>query len=71
MEAISSLINTSDPEFKANEAHQRKLAETLRQHIALVRQGGGEKYRNRHEAQGKLFVSDRIDRLLDPGSPFL
>jgi 3-methylcrotonyl-CoA carboxylase beta subunit len=36
-----------------------------------VRQGGGEKYRKRQESQGKLFVRDRIERLLDPGSPFL
>jgi acetyl-CoA carboxylase carboxyltransferase component len=36
-----------------------------------VRQGGGEKYRRRHEEQGKLFVRERIDLLLDPGSPFL
>ena len=36
-----------------------------------MRQGGGKKYRKRHESQGKLFVRDRIERLLDPGSPFL
>ncbi|MEK7328439.1 MAG: carboxyl transferase domain-containing protein, partial [Chloroflexota bacterium] len=35
------------------------------------RQGGGEKYQRRHEAQGKLFVRERIDKLLDPNSPFL
>jgi len=36
-----------------------------------MRQGGGEKYRQRHESLGKLFVRERIERLLDPGSPFL
>jgi acetyl-CoA carboxylase carboxyltransferase component len=36
-----------------------------------VRQGGGPKYQARHEQQGKLFVRERIERLLDAGSPFL
>ena len=43
----------------------------LNERLARARQGGGEKYRARHEAQGKLFVRERIERLLDPGSPFL
>ncbi len=43
----------------------------LKKRLALVRQGGGEKYRQRHEEQGKLFVRERIERLLDPGAPFL
>jgi acetyl-CoA carboxylase carboxyltransferase component len=47
------------------------LAEELRQRLAVVRQGGGAKYRQRQESQGKLFVRERIDRLLDAGSPFL
>jgi acetyl-CoA carboxylase carboxyltransferase component len=71
MEAIHSTINPSDPLFQQNAAHHRALAEDLRQQLLQVRQGGGEKYRERHEAQGKLFVRERIDRLLDPGSPFL
>jgi acetyl-CoA carboxylase carboxyltransferase component len=33
--------------------------------------GGGDKAQQRHAEQGKLFVRERIDRLLDPGSPFL
>ncbi len=57
--------------FAANAAHHRALADQLRADLNRVRQGGGEKYRQRHEAQGKLFVRDRIDKLLDPGSPFL
>ena len=36
-----------------------------------MRQGGGPKYLQRHREQGKLPVRERIDRLLDPGSPFL
>ena len=71
METISSSINTSSTEFKQNSEHHRSLANKLRERLALVRQGGGEKYRKRHESQGKLFVRERIERLLDPNSPFL
>ncbi len=70
MEVIESHI-VKDAQFEANAAHHRALVEQLKSRLAEVRQGGGEKYRQRHEAQGKLFVRERIDRLLDPGSPFL
>jgi 3-methylcrotonyl-CoA carboxylase beta subunit len=71
MDAIASSVNTSDPLFKTNEEYNRRLISELRQRLELVRQGGGEKYQQRHKAQGKLFVRERIDRLMDPGSPFL
>jgi 3-methylcrotonyl-CoA carboxylase beta subunit/propionyl-CoA carboxylase len=71
METLQSHISPNSAEFLANAAHQRALAEELRQRLELVRQGGGEKYRAHHEEQGKLFVRERIERLLDPGSPFL
>ena len=71
MEIISSNLDTQSPEYKANAEHHSVLAQELKDHLALVRQGGGEKYRKRQEEQGKLFVRERIERLLDPGSPFL
>ncbi len=71
VDVLHSSIHTTSPDFAANAAFHRGLAETLRADLAHVRQGGGPKYRQRHEAQGKLFVRERIDRLLDPGSPFL
>ncbi|HEU0291862.1 MAG TPA: carboxyl transferase domain-containing protein [Anaerolineales bacterium] len=71
METLETSISPSDPQFTANKEHNRGLAHTLRERLAYVRQGGGEKYRKRHEEQGKLFVRERIERLLDPGSPFL
>jgi len=71
LETIQSSILTKDPAFQANEIYHRGLAEQLRQRLAVVRQGGGEKYQQRQAAQGKLFVRERIDRLLDTGSPFL
>ncbi|MHB1118495.1 MAG: carboxyl transferase domain-containing protein [Bellilinea sp.] len=71
METIQTNIQPGDPTFQANAAHHRKLADELRQRLAVVRQGGGEKYQQRHTGLGKLFVRERIDRLLDSGSPFL
>ncbi|RPF28090.1 carboxyl transferase domain-containing protein [Georgenia muralis] len=48
-----------------------ELAAELRERLAVVRQGGDTRSRDRHTARGKLLVRDRVDRLLDPGSPFL
>jgi 3-methylcrotonyl-CoA carboxylase beta subunit len=71
METLETSISPNDPQYIENKKHHRGLAHTLRERLAEVRQGGGEKYRKRHESQGKLFARDRIERLLDPGSPFL
>src|SRR6266478_8740035 len=48
-----------------------QLLADLRARLSRAREGGGAKYVERHREQGKLPVRDRIDRLLDPGSPFL
>ena len=71
METLSSSIDSSSPDFQQNAKFHKFLADELRQRLAKVREGGGEKYRKRQEQQGKLFVRERIERLLDPGSPFL
>jgi len=49
----------------------RGLTEQLRANLARVRLGGDERARAKHTARGKLLPRERIDRLLDPGSPFL
>lgn len=71
VETIQSLLDTTTKEYAQNQAHHRALAAELRQRIAQNRTGGEPKYHERHRELGKLFVRDRIDRLLDPGSPFL
>ncbi|HEX9387327.1 MAG TPA: carboxyl transferase domain-containing protein [Anaerolineales bacterium] len=71
METLSTSTDSTSPEFKQNAEHHKRLANELKERLARVREGGGEKYRKRQEAQGKLFVRERIERLLDPGSPFL
>lgn len=49
----------------------RELVAELRDRLAVARQGGSEAARRKHTDRGKLLVRDRVDRLLDPGSPFL
>ena len=71
MRRIESRILTGDAEFRRNEESSRARLETLRSALARVRAGGSAKAVERHRSRGKLFVRDRIDRLLDPGSPFL
>ena len=51
--------------------HLRDLVHDLREKLAVARLGGSESARAKHTARGKLLVRDRVDRLLDPGSPFL
>ncbi|AZS71960.1 methylcrotonoyl-CoA carboxylase [Streptomyces lydicus] len=74
MEQAPVLGSTADPasdSWRANEAAHRELAAQLREKLAAARLGGGEKARARHTARGKLLPRDRVDALLDPGSPFL
>ncbi len=57
--------------FGANAAHNRALVEELRAKVAAAAQGGSASARDKHVARGKLLPRDRVERLLDPGSPFL
>ena len=68
---IQSVIDTNSPEFHENAAWMRGLVEELREHEAVVRAGGGPRSVDRHHARGKLLARERIERLLDPDSPFL
>ena len=71
MEVIDSQIDPQDNRFQANRQHNAALAQELRDRLTHVRRGGGERAQKRHVEQGKLFVRERIRRLLDPGAPFL
>ena len=71
MVALESHINPADDTFKQNHARMQELVAELRARLEGTREGGGAKYVQRHREQGKLFVRERIDRLLDPASPFL
>jgi acetyl-CoA carboxylase carboxyltransferase component len=71
MERLQTRIRADSPEFQKNRDRLLALVAELKSRSHLARQGGGERYLQRHRSQGKLPVRERIDRLLDPGSPFL
>ena len=71
MPIIKSKINLRSDEFLANQRHMQGQVDDLREKITLIARGGGEKNQQRHQGRGKLLVRDRIDQLVDPGSPFL
>jgi 3-methylcrotonyl-CoA carboxylase beta subunit/propionyl-CoA carboxylase len=71
MDRLPSQIRPSSPDFRHNHSRMTALVAELRERTALVRQGGGDRALERHRAQGKLPARERIDRLIDPGSPLL
>src|SRR6266705_2180632 len=71
MRRLSSNIDPTGATFVGNRDRMQGLVRQLRDRVNAVRQGGGPKYLQRHREQGKLPVRERVDRLLDPGSPFL
>ncbi|MEU1310680.1 carboxyl transferase domain-containing protein [Streptomyces cinnamoneus] len=68
---LGSAADPASDAWRANEAAHGELTAQLRGKLAAARMGGGEKARARHTARGKLLPRDRVDALLDPGSPFL
>ena len=71
MTVIKSQLNTRSDEFRANAAAMRALVDDLREKTAEVSLGGTAEHRKKHVARGKLLARDRIDALLDAGTPFL
>jgi len=71
MDRLDSHIDITSSEFAANRDRRRALVDEHRARLEQARQGGGAKYVARHREQGKMPVRERIDGLLDPGSPFL
>ncbi|UVJ40872.1 carboxyl transferase domain-containing protein [Arthrobacter sp. CJ23] len=71
METIANLPGSAGGTFEANREAQEALAAELRERLAVAALGGPVKSRERHVARGKLLPRERIDYLLDEGSPFL
>ena len=68
---LTTTLNLDSPEAQTRAAHNRALAEELRIRVAKAALGGEQKSRDRHTARGKLLPRERVERLLDPGSPLL
>ena len=71
MTVLRSRVDTGSAGFRANSERNRALAEQLRALTAQLALGGDERSRARHTARGKLLPRERLERLLDPGAPFL
>ncbi|KKO45294.1 methylcrotonoyl-CoA carboxylase [Arsukibacterium ikkense] len=71
MSKFISKVNPRSEEFLKNAAAMQTVVDDLNAKVQQIKLGGGEALIARHTARGKLFVRDRIQKLLDPGSPFL
>ncbi len=71
MQALPTAIDTKSPSFAANSVLHKSLSTELHQAIAIVQKGGGDAVVAKHRSRGKLTARERIDALVDAGSPFL
>jgi 3-methylcrotonyl-CoA carboxylase beta subunit len=71
MSQIKSHIKTSAPLFQENQATMQGLVDDLESKLQTIYEGGPKKSQERQREQGKLLARERINLLLDPGSPFL
>ncbi|MGH3441774.1 MAG: carboxyl transferase domain-containing protein, partial [Nitriliruptorales bacterium] len=71
MKVIETKVDTASTEFTERREHHTALAEDLRARLAEIAKGGSETARQRHVERGKLLPRDRVEALIDPGTPFL
>ena len=71
MPILTTQLNPRSADFQANAQAMRAAVDDLRRQIDLAALGGGEVARARHTGRGKLLPRDRVQLLLDPGTPFL
>lgn len=71
MTVLSSSINTTSDGYQQNHQAMEELVSALREKVQQVKECGGEKAVAKHKSRNKLLARERIDRLIDPNSPFL
>lgn len=71
MTFLETKLNARSAEFQANVTAMRSLVDDLHAQVAAVADGGGANARAKHSGRGKLLPRERVERLLDPGTPFL
>ncbi|KAI3608095.1 Methylcrotonyl-CoA carboxylase carboxyl transferase subunit, partial [Cupriavidus necator H850] len=71
MPIIETKLNARSESFKANAEAMQALVADLEAKIAKLAEGGGKDARNKHLSRGKLLPRERVQQLLDPGTPFL
>ena len=70
MPIIKSQINVRSQSFQENAEAMQQQIDDLNKQLAIAIKGGSESSRQRHVSRGKLLPRDRVEKLLDPGSPF-
>jgi len=71
MARLHTQVSASSERFQDNAAAMQKLVDELRAKSAKAALGGPESARTRHAGRGKLLPRERVERLIDPASPFL
>ncbi|MEG0884644.1 MAG: methylcrotonoyl-CoA carboxylase, partial [Janthinobacterium sp.] len=71
MPHIESKLKPRSEDFKANAAAMQAIVDDLRDKVEKIAAGGGDAACAKHVARGKLLPRDRVQMLLDPGTPFL
>ncbi len=71
MPTLETKLNARSEAFKANAEAMQALVADLKAKVAKLAEGGGEAARDKHLSRGKLLPRDRVQQLLDPGTPFL
>ncbi|QCF25393.1 carboxyl transferase domain-containing protein [Hydrocarboniclastica marina] len=71
MPLLQSKINTQAEDYQSKQAAMTTAVADLREKVSRIQEGGGPEYQARHRARGKLLARERINRLLDEGTPFL
>ena len=71
MDRLPTRIDRNSEDFNRRRDFNIQLVDELKQKINVVKEGGGEKYVDRHRSRGKLLARERINEICDPGTPFL
>jgi 3-methylcrotonyl-CoA carboxylase beta subunit len=71
MPQIESKLNPRSEDFQHNRDAMQRIVDDLKQKVAAIAEGGGQAARDKHLARGKLLPRERVQMLLDPGTPFL
>jgi 3-methylcrotonyl-CoA carboxylase beta subunit/propionyl-CoA carboxylase len=71
MARLETRVDPRSDDFRRNLEHNLGLVRQLRERLVQVRAGGGAEAVARHRSRGKLLARERVDALLDPGTPFL
>ena len=71
MDRLPTRIDRNSEDFNRRRDFNIQLVDELKQKINVVKEGGGQKYVDRHRSRGKLLARERINEICDPGTPFL